>query len=185
MIPLSRKIKLMAGVLYIRQRINKESPILEPDEFKAMLENTEPSLRGFFDSLYAGTNPASKGHMTNEKNKKRLVLFCYFLAGLNNKFINGVKAEIGYMLDSTGASASAIETFAGAGLSIRHETVTKHKKKNELIHSETVGEFVSEHVSVNIYYEHDGSLILLAKFCDDLPSRYHTKINFYWLEDHC
>ena len=42
MIPLSRKIKLMAGILYIRQRINKESPILEPDEFKAMLENTEP-----------------------------------------------------------------------------------------------------------------------------------------------
>ena len=51
MIPLSRKIKLMAGVLYIRQRINKESPVLEPDEFKAMLENTEPSLKGFFDSL--------------------------------------------------------------------------------------------------------------------------------------
>ena len=70
MIPLSRKIKLMAGILYIRQRINKESPILEPDEFKAMLENTEPLLKGFFDSLYAGTNPASKGHMTNEKKIK-------------------------------------------------------------------------------------------------------------------
>src|SRR6266480_4365389 len=42
MISLSRKIKLMIGVLYIRQRTNNESPILEPDEFKAMLENTEP-----------------------------------------------------------------------------------------------------------------------------------------------
>ncbi|CAH1769821.1 2487_t:CDS:2, partial [Entrophospora sp. SA101] len=62
------------------------------------------------------------------------------------KFINGIKAEIGYMLDDAGASASAIETFAGAGISIRRETVTKHKKRNELIHSETVGEFVSEHM---------------------------------------
>jgi hypothetical protein len=23
----------------------------------------------------------------------------------------------------------------------------------------------------------------LAKLCDDLPSRYHAKIKFYWLED--
>lgn len=142
----------MTGVLYTKQRKENQDPIFDPDEFKTMLEDTEPSLKGFFDSLYAGTNPTSKSHMTNEKNKKRLVMFCYFLAGLNNKFINGIKAEIGYMLDDAGASASAIETFAGAGISIRRETVTKHKKRNELIHSETVGEFVSEHVSINIYY---------------------------------
>ena len=142
----------MTGVLYTKQRKENQDPIFDPDEFKTMLEDTEPSLKGFFDSLYTGTNPTSKSHMTNEKNKKRLVMFCYFLAGLNNKFINGIKAEIGYMLDDAGASASAIETFAGAGISIRHETVTKHKKRNELIHSETVGEFVSEHVSINIYY---------------------------------
>jgi len=61
-----------------------------------------------------------------------LVLFCYFLAGLNNKFINGIKAEIGYMLDSAGTSSSAIETFAHAGMSIRHETVTKHKKGRKM-----------------------------------------------------
>lgn len=136
----------MAGVLYVRQGVNNEIPILEPDEFKVMLENTEPSLKGFFDSLYAGTNPASKSHITNEKNKKRLVLFCYFLAGLNNKFINGIKAEIGYMLDGAGTSASAIEAISGAGISIRRETVMKHKKKNAQNHSETVDAFVSEHV---------------------------------------
>ncbi|CAJ0873822.1 14277_t:CDS:2 [Entrophospora sp. SA101] len=33
---------------------------------------------------------------------------------LNNKLINGIKAEIGYILDGAGASSSAIETFAGA-----------------------------------------------------------------------
>ena len=79
------------------------------------------------------------GTLTNTKNKQCLVLFCYFLAGLNNKFINGIKAEIGYMLDSAGSSASTIETFAGAGISIRHETVMRYKKKHETKHIETVG----------------------------------------------
>src|SRR3989440_9331532 len=152
MIPLNKKIKLMTGILYIRQRVNNEKPILEPEAFNRMLEEAEPELKGFFDQLYKGTNPGSKSHMTNEKNKKRLVLFCYFLAGLNNKFINGIKAEIGYMLDGTGASASAIETFAGAGISIRRETVIKHKKKNALIHSESVEAFVSEYVSICCVY---------------------------------
>src|SRR6266487_906336 len=152
MIPLNKKIKLMTGILYIRQRVNNEKPILEPEAFNRMLEEAEPELKGFFDQLYKGTNPGSKSNMTNEKNKKRLVLFCYFLAGLNNKFINGIKAEIGYMLDGTGASASVIETFAGAGISIRRETVIKHKKKNALIHSESVEAFVSEYVSICCVY---------------------------------
>jgi len=138
----------MANVLYIKQRKENQQPILDPNEFKTMLENAEPSLANFFDQLYAGTNPHNKSHMTNTKNKQCLVLFCYFLAGLNNKFINGIKAEIGYMLDSTGASASAIETFAG-GIIIRHETVAKHKKKQESTHTETVGAFVSEHVRIS------------------------------------
>ena len=124
-----------------------KGPILDPDEFKGMLESAEPSLKGFFDQLYFGTNPQAKSHMTNTKNKQRLVLF-YFLAGLNNKFINGIKAEIGYMLDSAGSSASTVEAFAGAGISIRHETVMRYKKKHETKHIETVGSFVTEHVRI-------------------------------------
>ena len=83
----------MAGVLYTRQRVYNEKLIFDPEEFKKILEESEPSLKGFFDQLVAGTNPKTKSHLTNEKNKKRLVSFCYFLAGLNNKFINGVKAR--------------------------------------------------------------------------------------------
>ena len=33
--------------------------------------------------------------MTNTRNRRRLVLLCYFLAGLNNKFINGLKPRLG------------------------------------------------------------------------------------------
>ena len=113
-----------------------------------MLEEAEPSLKGFFDQLVAGTNPQTKSYMTNDKNKKRLVLFCYFLAGLNNnnKFINGVKAEIGYLLDASGISSSVIETMTGAGLTVRRMTIARQKVRYTDVHTMTVDKFISENV---------------------------------------
>ena len=118
-----------------------------------MLGNAEPSLSNFFDQFYVGTKPHNKSHMTNTKNRRRLVLLCYFLAGLNNKFINGVKTEIGYLLDSAGVSSTAFETIAGAGISIRRETVARYKKKREANHIDTVGTFGSEYVSIKFISE--------------------------------
>lgn len=138
----------MAGVLYTRQRMYNERPVLDPEEFKRMLEEAEPSLKGFFDQLVAGTNPQTKSHITNDKNKKRLVSFCYFLAGLNNKFINGVKAEIGFLLDASGASSSAIETMAGAGLTVRRMTIARQKARYAEAHTMTVDKFISENVCI-------------------------------------
>jgi len=128
----------MAGILYAKQRKENQGLILDPDEFQVMLANGEPSL----------TNPHDKSRMTNTRNRRCLVLFCYFLAGLNNKFINGVKAEIGYLLDSAGVSSTALETIAGAGISIRRETVARYKRKREANHINTVGTFMSEYVSI-------------------------------------
>ena len=88
--------------------------------------------------------------MTNDKNKKRLVSFCYFLAGLNNKFINGVKAEIGFLLDASGASSSAIETMAGAGLTVRRMTIARRKAQYAEVHTMTVDKFISENVCRDI-----------------------------------
>src|SRR5690242_15312572 len=78
---------------------------------KKMLEEEEPKLQGFFDELISSTNPQMKNSITNQQNKKKLVAFCHFLAGLNNKFINGVKTEVGFLLSASGASASTIETL--------------------------------------------------------------------------
>ena len=113
-----------------------------------MFEEAEPSLKGFFYQLVAGTNPQTKSYMTNDKNKKRLVLFCYFLAGLNNnnKFINGVKTEIGYLLDASGTSSSVIETMAGAGLTVRLMTIARQKARYTDVHTMTVNKFISENV---------------------------------------
>lgn len=134
----------MAGVLYTRQRSLNEKPILDPDEFKKMLEESEPALKGFFDQLVSGTNPQTKSHMTNNNNRKRLVSFCYFLAGLNNKFINGLKAEVGLLLDASGTSSSAIETLANAGLAVRQEMIAKHKTQHAKTHSSTIDDFLSD-----------------------------------------
>ncbi len=138
----------MSGVLYTRQRVFNEKTILDPEDFKNMLEKAELSLNSFFDQLVARINPQAKNHMTNEKNKKRLVLFCYFLAGLNNKFINEVKAEVGLLLDRSGASSSMIETLAGAGLTVRRETTARHKARHAEAHTVTVGKFLLDNVGI-------------------------------------
>jgi len=103
----------MVGVLYTRQRVYNESLILDPEEFTKMLKEAELSLKGFFNQLVVRTNPQIKNNMTNKKNKRRLVSFCYFLAGLNNKFINKIKAKVGFLLDASRTSSSTIETLTG------------------------------------------------------------------------
>ena len=60
----------------------------------------------------------TKSDQTNNNNKKKLVSLCYFLASINNKYINGIKAEIGSYLETSGTSASSIDTLANIGLSV-------------------------------------------------------------------
>jgi len=136
----------MSSVLYKKQRKDNKKPIYDPDEFKQMIEREEPKLQGFFDELIASTNPQKKNFTTNQQNKKKLILMCYFLAGLNNKFTNSVKADVGFLLSASGASASAIETLANAGLTIRRETVQRQKHQLAESHQQTVEDYIIENV---------------------------------------
>ena len=43
-----------------------------------MLETADKDLIGFFDELYAGTNPSTKSETTNNNNKKKLVFYVIF-----------------------------------------------------------------------------------------------------------
>jgi len=79
-ISLSDKIKKMSSILYKNQRTLKQKAIYDPDKFKNMLETADKDLIGFFDELYAGTNPSTKSDKTNENNKKKLVSLCYFFS---------------------------------------------------------------------------------------------------------
>ena len=118
----------MSSILYKNQRSLKQKPIYDPDEFKNILEIADADLIGFFDELYEGTNPANKSEKTNNNNKKKLVSLCYFLASINNKYINGIKVEIGSYLQTSGVSATSIDTLANLGLSVSRKTVDPKKK---------------------------------------------------------
>ena len=143
---LSDKIKKMANILYKNQRKLKQKPIYDPDEFKNMLETTDKDLVGFFDELYAGTNPNAKSDKTNENNKKKLVSLCYFLASINNKYINGIKADIGSYLQTSGASSSSIDTLANIGFSVTRKTVNRQKNVISNEHQQTVDNYCLQNI---------------------------------------
>ncbi|CAB4375737.1 unnamed protein product [Rhizophagus irregularis] len=115
----------MSNILYKNQRLLNQKPT---DKFKNTLEIADADLIGFFDELYEGTNPASKSEKTNNNNKKKLVSLCYFLASINNKYINRIKVEIGSYLQTSGTSAASIDTLANLGLSVPRKTVDRKKR---------------------------------------------------------
>ena len=88
----------MSNILYNNQHRLNLKPIYDPMVFKTMLETADKDLIGFFDELYARTNPSAKSEIINNNNKKKLVSLCYFLASINNKYINGIKVDIGLYL---------------------------------------------------------------------------------------
>ncbi|PKY47358.1 hypothetical protein RhiirA4_522312 [Rhizophagus irregularis] len=145
-ISLSDKIKKMSSVLYKNQRILKQKTIYDPDKFKNMLEMGDVDLIGFFDELYQGTNPNTKSDKTNNDNKKKLVSLCYFLSSINNKYINGIKADIGSYLETSGASASSIDTLANIGLSVSKRTVNRQKTLITEDHQYTVNDYCSQNI---------------------------------------
>ncbi|UZO06226.1 uncharacterized protein OCT59_026556 [Rhizophagus irregularis] len=137
-VSLSDKIIKMSNILYHNQHKLNQKPIYEPTTFKIMLEAADKDLVGFFDELYIGTNPHTKSDKTNENNKKKLVSLCYFLASINNKYINSIKADIGSYLQTSGASSSSIDTLANIGFSIRRMTVDRQKNLISNEHQQTV-----------------------------------------------
>jgi hypothetical protein len=145
-ISLSNKIKKMSSILYKNQRVLKQKPIYDPKEFKNMLEIEDKDLIGFFDELYEGTNPNTKSDQTNNNNKKKLVSLCYFLASINNKYINGIKADIGSYLETSGASATSIDTFANIGVSVSRRTVNRQKILISEDHQNTVNDYCLQNI---------------------------------------
>src|SRR6266498_495941 len=124
---LSNKIIKMSNILYYNQHRLNLKPIYDPIAFKTMLEKADKDLIGFFDELYAGTNPNTKSYQTNENNKKKLVSLCYFLASINNKYINGIKVDIGSYLQTSGTSSSSIDTLANIGVLVTRKIVNRKK----------------------------------------------------------
>ena len=145
-IKLSSKIIKMSNALYHNQHRLNQKPIYDPVAFKTMLETVDKDLIGFFDELYAGTNPNTKSEITNNNNKKKLVSLCYFLASINNKYINGIKVDIGSYLETSGASSSSIDTLANLGVSVTRKTVNRKKNLISNEHQQTVDDYCLQNI---------------------------------------
>src|ERR1043165_459730 len=145
-IKLSSKIIKMSNALYHNQHRLNQKPIYDPVAFKTMLETVDKDLIRFFDKLYAGTNPNTKSEITNNNNKKKLVSLCYFLASINNKYINGIKVDIGSYLETSGASSSSIDTLANLGVSVTRKTVNRKKNLISNEHQQTVDDYCLQNI---------------------------------------
>src|SRR6266511_214156 len=143
---LSNKIIKMSNILYYNQHRLNLKPIYDPIAFKTMLEKADKDLIGFFDELYAGTNPNTKSYRTNENNKKKLVSLCYFLASINNKYINGIKVDIGSYLQTFGTSSSSIDTLVNIGVSVTRKTVNHKKNLISDEHQQTVDDYCLQNI---------------------------------------
>ena len=78
--------------------------------------------------------------------KKKLVLLCYFLASINNKYINGIKVDIGSYLQTSGASSSSIDTLANIGISVTRKTVNRQKNLTSNEHQQTVDDYCLQNI---------------------------------------
>ncbi|UZO02933.1 uncharacterized protein OCT59_021409 [Rhizophagus irregularis] len=136
----------MSNILYKNQHQLKQKPIYDYTVFKMMLETTDEQLIRFLNELYEGTNPANKSEKTNNSNKKKLVSLCYFLASINNKYINGIKVDIGSYLQTSGASAASIDTLANIGLSVLRKTVDRQKKVISDEHEQSVDNYCLQNI---------------------------------------
>ncbi|GBC00013.1 hypothetical protein RclHR1_37050001 [Rhizophagus clarus] len=145
-VSLSDKIIKMSNVLYNHQHKLNQKPIYNSTTFKTMLEAADEDLIGFFDELYIGTNPHIKSDKTNKNNRKKLVFLYYFLASINNKYINGIKADIGSYLQTSGTSPSSIDTLANIGFSITRKTVNCQKNLISNEHQQTVNEYCLQNI---------------------------------------
>src|SRR5581483_5000474 len=145
-ISLSEKIIKMSNILYNNQHKLNQKPVYDPTTFKIMLETADEDLIGFFDELYIGTNPHTKSDKTNENNRKKLVSLCYFLASINNKYINSMKVDIGSYLQTSGASSSSIDTLANIGFSVTRKTVNCQKNIISDEHQQNVDNYYLQNI---------------------------------------
>ncbi|PKK60686.1 hypothetical protein RhiirC2_792962 [Rhizophagus irregularis] len=79
--------------------------------------------------------------------RKTIVSLCYIMAGMQNKFVNDFKLEIGLYLSVLDAICVAINTINSIGFSAYYIIVNnfKHKIANE--HSLNIRKFLFEHVN--------------------------------------
>ncbi|CAG8802182.1 19562_t:CDS:1, partial [Cetraspora pellucida] len=82
-----------------------------------------PKLKGFFEEMMNALILVKRLIKNKEKAKKQVVVYCYLLVGIRNKFANNFKLDLGLFLQSLRMSNSGINTLSNAGLSVHSKTL--------------------------------------------------------------
>jgi len=117
---------------------------LDLEKFQSIIEEDEPSLKGFFDKLVDIFFSTNRSIDNIENSKKSLIGFCYLLSGLKNKFNNFLQLEIELYLSSCGATFESIDIMARLGISVSYKTVERYKKKILNNHFNKINQFFEE-----------------------------------------
>ncbi|RIB26367.1 hypothetical protein C2G38_2163429 [Gigaspora rosea] len=81
-------------------------------KFRTCIEAEDRHLKAFFDELVLLANMSQKKYESHPKIMSQLLLVCYILCGIRNKFIINVKCDLALYLDSTGTGDSTINALA-------------------------------------------------------------------------
>ncbi|CAB4382681.1 unnamed protein product [Rhizophagus irregularis] len=127
-------IKILTTVLFNKQRQESAGLELDPIQFQLMIEDANPELKGFFPSMVNAIIPKDRSEYNKQETKKSIVVLCYIIAGLRNKFVNQFKTEVGLYLVASGATWEAIDIISSIGYSACAKTVMDYQKKIQLNH---------------------------------------------------
>ena len=141
------KIKLLSKVLYEQQRKFKKGIESDPSKFSNMIEQSDPRLQGFFEEMTDAIIPDKRTDSNKEAAKRSIVIFCYLLVGLRNKFTNSLKLDLGIYLVGAGSSCTAIDTLANMGITTCYKTIENYKKDLALKHPQKINENFGKNVS--------------------------------------
>jgi len=152
------KFELLSALLYKRQRNLNLNIELDPEDFKNMIEENEPKLKGFFDELiyiFLTSQTHNRSENVIENAKKSLVGFCYLLAGLKNQRNNSLQLEIGLYLSASGATVECIDIMSRLGISVCYKTLERYKKVIFSKHNEKINNYFEENTEKLIPFNID------------------------------
>lgn len=144
---LEEQIPLMTKVLYSKQRQESDKLPLDPDIFQEMLEKSDVRLKGFLKKLEKAIIPSERTAYNKKESRKQVVVLCYTMAGMRNKFVNDLKLQVGLCLDAAGTTWSGIDRLNKCGYSADPQTIENYKKILVEQHPKEVQRFFVENVS--------------------------------------
>ncbi|CAG8825830.1 11636_t:CDS:2, partial [Gigaspora rosea] len=99
----SNQLQFLTKILYQYEKQNNDY-LLDPNNFKQLIETKEPQLIGFLDEI---TNAL-----------QQIISQYYLLAGLHSQNVNKYKTDLSLYLSSCGLSKTGIDFLMKAGITI-------------------------------------------------------------------